>query len=235
MFSLRVNSSKNNMRNFLLILFAILLQEAYSQNFTFQMISDTVKFGQPAGMDIVVSSNIINTNTTAIQIRVVRKQNNLPAGWDSYLCADICMAPFADSCEFYVNPSSSQELKVSFITTNVLDTANCLIVIKNLTAPGNTVTKRMWGITSTTAGMEENGTSAAGPRIFPNPCMDEVLILNPDHGKIKCFDAKGKEIPLNSENNSGKTKVNVSNLESGVFYLEIPKSGSTVIEKLIRN
>jgi hypothetical protein len=207
-------------------LLLLICKLASSQTFTVQLI-DSLDYGQPAGNDIVTEANIINTGTTQLQIDIIRKENNLPPGWQSYLCADVCLAPFVDSTRLYLDPGASQNFKVSFSTTNVSDTGNCLIRFKNVSNNANSFKQRFHGITSPNAGIKEYHFPDV--RIFPNPVVDYLQVSAAEQTKsVFVKDASGRIYTAPLEQSYNGMKVNVSGLPAGLYFLQIiTASGSS--------
>jgi hypothetical protein len=68
---------------------------AYAQSFTF-VAADTVLSG-PLGSDIGFNTTITNISSSPLTIALVRTMNNLPAGWESAMCFDVCFPSNVDS------------------------------------------------------------------------------------------------------------------------------------------
>ncbi len=85
------------------LLFACFPTAVLPQSFSFT--ADTLAGRGKPGDLIILDGLIKNLSTEELHIRVIRMQNNLPAGWSTSLCSgDLCFPPFLD---FYTIPDSS--------------------------------------------------------------------------------------------------------------------------------
>jgi hypothetical protein len=87
-------------------------------------------------------------------------------------------------------------------------------------------------VTGDLLGIDENSLQAVS--VSPNPCKDFINInmANPESiEKLELFDITGKRI-LNFTNTS---KINISNLNNGVYMLRIQTDKGSVTKKIIKN
>jgi serine protease AprX len=72
--------------------------------------------------------------------------------------------------------------------------------------------------------------------IYPNPFTDFVLLKSKNDEKlesIQFFDSNGNEIKI-LQNLSVNEKINLSNLESGVYYMRVQTKKETILSKIIK-
>lgn len=67
----------------------------WAQSFTF-VAADTV-LAAPLGSEMVFNCTFTNTSPSAITLFVLRTVNDLPQGWESSLCFNVCYPPTVDS------------------------------------------------------------------------------------------------------------------------------------------
>jgi hypothetical protein len=198
-------------------------QNCDAQTFTFQFISDSISFGQPNGNDIVVEGNIINNSAIDLEVDVIRKQNALPSGWESYLCTDICLPSFMDSTRLYLPANTAQNFKLSFITSNVIDTGMCLIEFKNISNNNNIFRKNMYGVTDPSASIQETNIRTDFD-IYPNPAIDQINFNSSEEvTNLSCFDLTGKRYELIAAKSNSKYVINISRLNLGLYFLNTLK------------
>jgi len=89
----------------------------FAQEFTLEL-QDTVKQGD-IEEEIILESLITNLLDETITIQIIRQSNNIPAGWNSSLCFDVCAAPFVDSLTSVVAAKQSQEFSFHFFTDGI--------------------------------------------------------------------------------------------------------------------
>lgn len=82
---------------------ALLPAAALSQSFSFT--ADTLfRHGKPGDL-IILDGRIKNLSAQDLQVRVIRVQNDLPAGWSTSLCSgELCFPPFLN---FYTIPDTA--------------------------------------------------------------------------------------------------------------------------------
>ncbi len=78
----------------------------------------------------------------------------------------------------------------------------------------------------------KNNISDNKVNIYPNPAKDIININNSNNSVLSIFDITGKQI-LCKKLNSNNSKINVSNLLSGVYFVKIAKSNVVTTKKLI--
>lgn len=71
-------------------------------------------------------------------------------------------------------------------------------------------------------------------QIFPNPASNYINVEVPLQSDIKIFDNTGRALK-HYRANSNKMKINVEDLESGIYYAHINYNGKNVIRKFVRN
>lgn len=84
-------------------------------------------------------------------------------------------------------------------------------------------------------GVPNNGFNADNMRIFPNPAADFITINsgNTIISSIDVVDNAGKIVLQKSNLSKGETKLDVSDLKSGIYYLRALTSKGIVTEKLV--
>ena len=73
-------------------------------------------------------------------------------------------------------------------------------------------------------------------KLFPNPASDYITLNIPanDSGIVKFYNVLGQEV-LSQELNSINTKINISELDSGIYLVTIKTLEGSVTKKLIKN
>ncbi len=70
--------------------------------------------------------------------------------------------------------------------------------------------------------------------IFPNPSNGKIAIKNIENANLTIFDLNGRQI-LSKNNCSFDETFNLSNLDSGIYFVNIQKENNTILKKLILN
>ncbi len=214
--------------SFLILLFIFKVAPLlHAQNFNFSLVNDSVVIGKP-GKELVVYGTITNLSASDIEIYVVRKEENLPLNWSTSLCTDICLPPNMDSTSVYIYKGQSQSFTFHFYTGTTNDSGNALASFRNANNLSEVYQQYFYGITDSTAKINEHYFNEKAILIYPNPCS---LILNIDCGKSILNDAiisinnvSGKNVmnSISSEINC----IDVSQLSNGYYFLDIEKNNS---------
>jgi hypothetical protein len=220
------DKSPENITNDITALLAIL-----PPAFTFQLSSDTIAFGVPGGDDIVVSGNIINNTSSDFEVDIIRRENNILKGWQSYLCADVCLNPVSDSMRVYMSANTTQLFKLSFTTDQTPAMGNCLIEFKNVGNAANKISLRLYG--STEAPNSILSLSASDKGIYPTLVSDRITFnKGASPVVISVFDSQGRRVYLEANNTSGET--DLKDLPAGVYLFNLRENGYSLSKKIVK-
>lgn len=86
--------------------------------------------------------------------------------------------------------------------------------------------------TATTYSLSVGETQAASIRIFPNPANDEFSIYAAQNGSYRVFDLRGSQL-LTNRIVSGLNKVDITMLNSGVYFVEVRSGTGVYTSKLV--
>lgn len=120
-----------------------------------------------------------------------------------------------------------------------------------LIAPSHTIIEQdMWPISSAadfTTFFASNGLSpkaclsgiteenlANSISVFPNPAVDNLVIETSNQEKVtavKVYDVLGKMLMNNTVNDTERLELNVSELEKGIYYMEITTASGVAVKK----
>ncbi|MEO8086150.1 MAG: T9SS type A sorting domain-containing protein [Bacteroidota bacterium] len=190
-----------------------------TSNYSFQLISADTVYGL-AGSTISVDAALTNTGTQDILIHAQRIANDLPAGWASSMCIDVCYSSATDSVVFLLPAGATQPVHVYFYTSSAgNDTGHVKMGFKNLSNAANNNFMQTFGITTSANGIHEIGYSGNDFSISPNPAHSELKINidGPQKIEVQVYNSLGKCV-LNS-NNSGT--LDISNLSQGIYFVKI--------------
>ena len=71
-------------------------------------------------------------------------------------------------------------------------------------------------------------------QIFPNPVENILSIKADDLRQIKIFKANGKQVSKMNTSDDNQQNIDVSALESGLYFLELSLKGQTIVRKIIK-
>lgn len=138
---------------------------------------------------------LLNTSTTDdVLVRVVKLQNDLPTGWASSLCLDVCYLPDVDTALVPMAAGESMDFYYYFYSTPGNAVGYTRIGLRNEGDFSNSFTRQVWGVSEGAVGL--NDLHGSTPLCFyPNPACgmvqwngsqsDDLLML---------FDACGRNV-----------------------------------------
>ena len=88
---------------------------------------------------------------------------------------------------------------------------------------------------TTTLGLEDNSLSQVS--IYPNPVKHNLVIKTPSGlniDKIRLFNLLGQQIIEMAPNTNGNPEVDLSELQSGVYLVELSSNNQTVVRRIIK-
>ncbi len=158
---------------FILILTTILsaiLSYTHAQQIVFALDYDSIGFGFP-GNEIAITGTITNNDSVNIDVFVERMEENIPSGWLTYFCTDVCLLPTTSFNTVNVHGGYVQEFSFHFITNSTPDSGNALMQFTNLSNSQNFYNQRLYGITDS-AYSNIGNTHLTGNQeasLYPNP------------------------------------------------------------------
>jgi hypothetical protein len=205
----------------------------------------------PTSASFDVSFDIVNNTGSAAQWRITRKQLNIPTGWTDALCWGHSTDPFGGTCYsssqmntnpwttpgtqtvlFNINDGEYGKMKVSvdpedntfgqahyryYVTTNGLTMLDSVDLVIDYLATVKPTVKEEISIT-----------------VSPNPSTEYVNIqfTGVEQMQLKMVDALGNIITR--ELLTSNRKINVSDLNSGIYFLVFEAPGSkSITRKLV--
>lgn len=205
----------------------------------------------PSGASFDVPFDIINNSGAVAQWRITRKQLSVPSGWTDALCWGHSTDPFGGTCYssgqmnsnpwtspgtqavlFPINDGETGKMKISvdpedntfgqahyryYITTNGLTMLDSVDLIVDYIAEIKPLNKEEIHIT-----------------VAPNPSTEYVNIqfTGVEQLQLKMVDALGNVITR--ELLTSNRKINVSDLNSGIYFLVFETAGSkSITRKLV--
>ena len=128
------------------------------------------------------------------------------------------------------------------LTTNLNNMWNVPFTDMPTTAQAQVMQQVAWNtVTSLTSWTGVSGVLAndnfekTNFSIYPNPANDKIFIQNNDDSSVEniiVFDISGKKI---LEQNNNFTSINIQNLETGIYFLQIKSDNKTSQIKFIKN
>lgn len=203
-------------------------QSGGNGTFTFNLIGNDTVYGQ-AGTTLTINGELINNSNNNIPIYVRRLINNMPSGWASSLCIDVCYSTTTDSVVFLLPAKDTQEFHFYFYSTpSPLATGYARVGFRNNNNTSNMFIQNMWGITNNTTAIKEENEELYN--IYPNPTNGQIHFSTTSNKyTVELYDMLGKKI-LNEFN--PKT-IDVSNFNKGTYMIRIYNENKVYSHKII--
>jgi hypothetical protein len=197
--------------------------------YTFQLTSAATVYDVP-GATISVDAEITNTGTQDILIYARKLQNDMPAGWASSMCIDVCYSTSTDSTVFLLPAGVTQAVHVYFYTSALaVDTGYVRMGFKNLSDTTNKNIMHAFGITTNTSNINELNTNNGNFSIAPNPVTSTLNIYAVKEAdfELQIFNMLGEQI-IYTKN---ERVIDVSALSKGIYFAKVDNT----IKRFVKN
>jgi hypothetical protein len=189
---------------------------------TFELVltSDTVTYG-PAGSALYCTADLINNSTEDVLILVRRIQNQIPPGWASAMCLDICLSSNVDSTSVFVPAGETQEYVMYFFTDSSADTGATSILFRNRKLITNRYIQGFIGMTDVASGVDQSVDPEV--TVSPNPATGWIRISSDRAGEFNLIDMSGRLL-LKLELPGGQAQVSIEGLGRGCYLWRVSTS-----------
>ncbi len=210
-------------------------------------IEDTIIYGDPGVLELVLNAEITNTSSANQTIFLVRTENILPENWTSALCFDInCYPSTIDSVTTTepLAPGGVIEASVHFYPDAITPgTANVQIQLGTSRNPTIRTTYNLLASTEPSAVNNDNQVIKEFNlyQNYPNPFNPATVISyavpHRTNVDIKVYDITGKEVStlVNEVKDQGiyNVEFNAENLSSGIYFYRISADRFSTVRKMI--
>jgi hypothetical protein len=162
--------------------------------FGMQWVSNDTVYG-PGGTTLTAHMKLFNTSATDdVLVRVVKLQNEMPDGWGSSLCLDVCYLPDIDTAIVPIAAGDTMAFYYYFYSTAGSATGYTRIGLRNEYDNSNSFTRQVWGVAEGAVGVyEQEGTAPSF--LYPNPAHGPVWWTGSLTGdELLVFDMQGREL-----------------------------------------
>jgi hypothetical protein len=229
------------------------IQNINAQGFTYVPLnSATVQIPhiQDSIQIVQIQGIVSNTSSSPLNFRFARIQNNMPAGWETQMCYDLCYAPFIDTISlpsdppYTISPGHVDTLFYIDFSCSGIGVGTSVVRMYNTDNPSeyveNTFTVEVSnvGINNISSIAESYSLSQNYPNPF-NPSTNINFSLPKSQAvSLKVYDMLGNEVAglVNNENLSpGQYKIdfNASALSSGIYYYTLRTADFVNTKKML--
>jgi hypothetical protein len=211
--------------------------------------AETFLYATP-GTEIIFDIEVTNLSAVAQTVFIVRTINDLPAGWTTSLCFDLCFAPFIDSIattsDFNSEPLAPGETRIvslHFFSDNTVATGNAQLQAGTFHNPENRITQNFIATTDPSVGVNDKNVLGSYnlSQNYPNPFNPSTRISynvgEPGLVQLKVYNVLGVEVAtlVNEQKYSGKYTVDfdASRFSSGVYFYSLSVNNFNQTRKMI--
>ena len=182
-----------------------------------QMVSNDTVYGA-AGTTLYTHAILWNPTSEDVLIRVVKLQENLPAGWSTSLCLDVCYLPSVDTAIVAFPAGDSLHFYYYFYSTPGAATGFARVGLRNEFNLSNSFQRNLWGISEEASALPDQVQPALAPLISPNPTDGIISITTTvPYETMGILDGMGRTV-LRSDR---ADHLNVRALPPGVYMLRL--------------
>ena len=186
--------------------------------FSLQLESTDTARGLP-GTTVQVVGKMVNESDADAVIKVKRIHTDLPSGWKTSLCTDVCFNTTVDSTLIRVLPHSEQEIKIYFYTSNTAEEGNVTLNFASTKVSSNEVTVDFHAITTQNLGTPQvQKKNYASISLFPSPVRSRLqLHTRLPYSQTHIVDGFGRTVL-----EEGRSCYHdLSSLSSGIYFIQL--------------
>jgi hypothetical protein len=192
--------------------------QSFGGSFTAQLMGNDTIWGD-AGTTLTGHVLLTNPSNEDCLVRIVKLQVNMPGGWTSSLCADVCYLPQVDTAIVPLAANSTMDFYYYFYTSGP-GTGYTRVGFRNENNSSNRFMRDFWGIASPATAIAEHAGALIW-RIVPNPAVDRITLESAERiDALLLFDAQGREV----QRVAGR-HADVSDLKAGMYMVQALQHG----------
>ncbi|MEZ4919207.1 MAG: T9SS type A sorting domain-containing protein [Saprospiraceae bacterium] len=185
--------------------------------FVFEKISQDTVYGIP-GITLYTEAELRNESDAPVEILVKRLLNNLPNGWESSLCLDVCYPSSVDSTLVLLEPGETQSFHFYFYTDDHdPGFGHARVGFRNQANFQNSVVYNVFGSTDVSTNTLEKQAEGL-LKIWPNPGYGQYFISDiPTAERIQILDLQGQVV----YSDTFSQRLDILTLPSGFYIVQV--------------
>ncbi|MCB9232711.1 MAG: T9SS type A sorting domain-containing protein [Bacteroidia bacterium] len=198
-------------------------------SFQFYMTGDTLAVDTPWAT-LSVHGELVNPSASPVNIKCVKLQKNLPAGWATSLCTDACYPSTVDTLVMQLQPGDTQSFTFYFYTDGVASTGNVRVGFRNENNANNKFAVRLYGETDENFVGKVEELNAPSIRVFPNPSEGRFWVENEsaDEGGFVLTDLSGRQL-LTKPLRKGRNLVEMEGISPGIYLWQVGEAFGKIL------
>jgi hypothetical protein len=191
------------------------------------------------GETVVADGSITNIDTIDAYLDIYRIDTELPAGWETSICTDICYPPDVEEASMYVDAGQTLPMHIYFYTTGPDAVGYVTILIRNHYVPANAYTYVFKACTGDAVPVDDS-MQYADVFIYPNPAYSIIHIYSyaskRANRQLTMYDYTGKTVYSQTyklQEGQYDLSVDASMFSAGVYTVVLQVDGATSVSKVI--
>lgn len=210
---------------------------------------NTFLYGDPE-TEIIFEIDVTNLTAVDQTVFIVRTINDLPSGWTSSLCFDLCFASEVDSIATTLTygsapltPGETRVVSIHVFADNSIGIGNVQLQAGTFNNPNERITADFTATTDPSLSVNENNllNNYQLYQNYPNPFNPSTSISytvgEAGMVQLKVYNVLGVEVAtlVNEQKNSGNytANFNAARLSSGVYFYSLSVNSFTQTRKMI--
>ncbi len=205
--------------------------------FSFAYPGDTIDYGTTGDVLAVHATLSNNSSTDNVVIDIIRWQVNVPIGWTTAMCLDVCLPPHVDTTQLTIIPGATQDFTFYFYTDPIQNgIGHAYIGFKNTNIPQNKFFRKFWGETSKVTSSDKTDIDHESINFYPNP-SEGIFFLhcsNSFEGSIIVLNTNGEIVKDSGYTSwSEGSELNLTGLPAALYIIQIKKDNELINRKIL--
>lgn len=165
---------------------------------------------------------LVNPSPSPVSIGIKKLISNVPSGWLTAFCADICYSPTEDSITVSLQPGDSILFSLDFITSALPDSGSVRVGFRNVQNSSNGTSLWMRASTLTVSGISETVVDE-NRLLYPNPSSDYLHVIEAGQNQPVLMTTDGRALESNTVSTDRGWIVDIRSLKQGSYLLRTEK------------
>ncbi|MFN3939624.1 MAG: T9SS type A sorting domain-containing protein, partial [Chitinophagales bacterium] len=182
-----------------------------------------------AGETVVAHVGVQNLDTVDSYLEIIKMDADLPDGWLTSLCTDVCYPPDINNTNYLVEAGDTGDFSVYFYTTPFIEAEGTLtLLVRNYYNTDNLYILDVHAcVEAGEVTFASNLTAMNHLLIFPSPANDYIQFVLPESASnattALISDIFGRTVVSESKEMFSKETISmdVEALQSGMYFLEV--------------
>lgn len=189
------------------------------------------------GMTIITEVEVNNLDTLDALFNIVRLSEDIPEGWETSLCTDICYPPNVSYTNMYLDASVEDYFSLYFYTDEIPAEGEVDLLVKHEYRPDNTYNITLKACTEDEVVTNiESTVSRDDLYVYPNPASSHVnLTIGASElldGIFDVYNTSGQHI-MSGQLSAGDAVVEVADWPKGFYMLRLNSDDKQVIRNFV--